>query len=169
MSRYFVDDPEVPIPEFDPAVVLSETAPNVIYIRARMDVETNGRVASEMVSYAKDGTATISPGLNDMALLIHNILRWEGPDLGQIACIPLNIRRLDPKDPHIAMVLEEIAKRNKARVAPNPKSSTTIGLRRDGVTAASLAIVGERSRSENGTYTSPLRSALDGHLSKLDD
>lgn len=170
MSRYFVTDPPVAVAEFDLHSVISETPPNVIWIKARMDVETKGRVQSELISVDKQGNAVVQVGANSMALLIHNIVRWEGPDLGAMACTPANIRTLDPNEPHIALVLEEIATRNKEREAPIPKSATAPGLRADGLRAVDLAIVGGSPNQSVSTMPpSALRSALTGRLNKSGD
>lgn len=131
MSRYFVTDAPVPLYEFEPGSVIGDdgqpTPPNVIWIRARMDVEVSGRVTNELVALDAKGKVALHAGANQLALLVHNILRWEGPDLSGVACTPENIRRLDPNDPHIAAVLEEIAERNKRRSAPDPKKATGSG------------------------------------------
>lgn len=128
MSRYFVNDPPAPVYEFDPDATLSEAAPNIIWVKSRMDVETDARVKSELVTLGADGkTPEIHTGAHSMALLVHNIVRWEGPDLSMVPCTAENIRRLDPSEPHLQRVLEEIARRNTRRAAPNPKSPTPTG------------------------------------------
>ena len=51
MSKRFHVDPSerVDIYEFEPDSVISDTPPNVITIRARMDVATAGKVSSELM------------------------------------------------------------------------------------------------------------------------
>lgn len=128
MSRYFVTDPDVPIYEFDPGTILDGQGqgqePNVIYIRARMDVTTRAKVQNAMTSASSnDGRleVAIRPGDNLVALLVHNITRWAGPDLGSIPCTPEMIGKLDANDPHVARVLAEIGDRNKPTPSPSPK------------------------------------------------
>jgi hypothetical protein len=126
MSRYFVNDPPVAVPEWDASEVISDTPPNVIYIKSKMDLATDARVKSELTRIGDDNkTMELRLGDNQMALLIHNIVRWEGPDLGSVPCTPANIRALDPTEPHIALVLEEIARRNARKESPLPKSPTS--------------------------------------------
>lgn len=171
MSRYFVTDPPVAVYEFDAAEVLSDTPPNVIYIRSKMDVATDARVKSELTRLGDDNKSMeLRLGDNQMALLIHNIVKWEGPDLSQVPCTPANIRALDPTEPHIALVLETIAERNKRKAAPNPKSSTASGSRINGSPDESPQSAGDRSLpSGNGILKSPLLRALDGHQTRSDD
>lgn len=177
MSRYFVNDPPVAIPEFEAGSVLGADGqpqrPNVIYIKSRMDVETRGKVRNELYGLAPDGkTPELRAGLNDMALLLYNIVRWEGPDLGQISCSPANIRKLDPNEPHIAQVLEEIARRNAPRTAPDPKSPAGSGSSSDGSLDLRMSAPASESVSlQLATMTprSTLRSALDGRLNKSAD
>jgi hypothetical protein len=177
MSRFFVTDPPVAIYEFNPAEVVSDKAPNIIWIRARMDVQTRGKVSSELVKIGKNGEGIEGHlGDNEMALLLHNIVRWEGPDFvdeatGQpVPCTPERIRTLDTADPFIARVVDEIGERNQKRKSPNPKSVTASGSMSAGEAGStaphpqsvSLQLATSPSRSS-------LRSALDGHLSRSDD
>lgn len=191
-SRLFVTDPPVPVYEFDPAQVISTTPPSVIYIRARMDVETSGKVSSELVKLGDDRAIESHLGANQTALLVHNIVRWEGPLFletdadnqplldGQgrtipIRCTPENIRKLDPNDPFIADVLEEIARRNRKRESPKGASATTNGATSAGVgdsiasppnpannDSVSLQLATGRSRSS-------LLTAVAGHRNRSDD
>jgi hypothetical protein len=175
MSRYFVTDPPVAVPEFDTSEVVSECAPNIIWIRARMDVATSGKVANELVKVGGDNAPEYHLGAQQVALLIHNIMQWEGPDFDGVPCTPERIRTLDPNEPHIVKVLEEIAERNKPRASPNAKSagantSTTNGA------PGSIARPPIPTNHENVSLQlattiprSPLQNALDGRLSKSGD
>lgn len=171
MPKYFVSDAPVAIPEFDPSAVISDVAPNVIYIKAKMDVATKAKVTSEMFSLGKGGDLEARLGANEMALLIHNIVRWEGPDLGSVPCTPENIKKLDPTEPHIAKVLEEIATRNRSPKAPKASATSdtsTSDTSIDLITRPSQAL-SPSAPSANGQLRSPLRRSLDGHLSRSDD
>lgn len=189
-SRYFVTDPPVPIYEFDPATTLSNTPPNVIWIRARMDVETSGKVTSDLFTMDKESGLEARVGANQTALLVHNIVKWEGPGFVEqdaegnplrdgagnpipIPCTPENIRTLDPNEPHIAAVLDEIATRNKKRTSPNPKSapmpngSTTAGAASSTSQRPSLASDDNLSlQLATGGPRSSLLSAVDGRLNR---
>lgn len=171
MSRYFVTDPPVPVPEFDASAVISDGVPNVIYIKAKMDVATDAKVKSELVKMAGDNkTMEMHLGENQLALLIHNIVRWEGPDLSSVPCTPESIRKLDPTEPHIVLVLDEIAKRNARKVAPNPKSPTASGLETNGSADASPQNAGGISlQLATATPRSDSRSALVGRLHRSDN
>jgi hypothetical protein len=171
MSRYFVTDPPVPVYEFDPADVISETPPNVIYIKSKMDVATDAKVKSELVTMGADNkTVEMRLGENQLALLIHNIVRWEGPDLASVPCTVANIRALDPTEPHIVLVLDEIARRNKRPDSPNPKlpAGSTFGK------SGAAGSIGSDQPSlshqlATGTPRSLLRHAMDGRPSKSED
>lgn len=171
MSRYFVTDPPVPVYEFDAGVVISDTPPNVIYIRSRMDVETRGKVSSELVKLGGDNkTMEMQLGQNQTALLIHNIVKWSGPDFDNVPCDAVHIRTLDPNEPHIEKVLSEIDARNLKKAAPNPKPPIANGSEINGSHDVSPASAGGISLlSVNGTPPSPLRSALLGHRNRSDD
>jgi hypothetical protein len=124
MSRYFVHDQPVPIYEFDADTVISETPPNIIWIKAKMDMATDAKVKSELMKLGSDNkTLEAHLGENQMALLIHNIVRWEGPDFAGVPCTPENIRTLDPTEPHLTLVLDAIAERNRRTPGPSPKSA----------------------------------------------
>lgn len=165
MSRYFVTDPPVPIPE----AVIGDTPPNVIWIKARMDVETRGRVRHEIIASSSAHAAEGNPGNSETALLIHNIVRWEGPDLDGVSCDAAHIRALDPTEPHLVLVLNAIGERNAPKVAPNPKSPTTSTF----VSAGAPVSTASPQRAElpsrllgNGTMRSVSPSDLDGRHDK---
>lgn len=170
MSRYFVNDPPVPVAEFDTSEVISDTPPNVIYIRSRMDIETRGKVSSELVKVGSDNkTMEMQLGQNQTALLIHNIVKWAGPDFDGVPCDAAHIRTLDPTEPHIEKVLEEIDRRNLKKVAPNPKSSTESGFVTNGSHDGSPVNAGGRSLQLATTIPpSVSRSGLTGHLRRSD-
>jgi hypothetical protein len=171
MSRYFVNDPPVPIPEFDAGAVISDTPPNVIYIRSRMDIETRGKVSSELVKIGGDNkTMEMQLGQNQTALLIHNIVRWEGPDFDGVPCDAAHIRTLDPNEPHIEKVLREIDARNLKKVAPNPKPPIANGFATNGSHDVSHPNeAGISLQLATGISRSPLLRALDGHQNRSDD
>lgn len=131
MSRYFVTDAPVPIAEFDDETVVSDQPPNIIYIKARMDVETDAKVKGELIAMGADNKVELRIGENSMALLVHNIVAWSGPDFDGVPCDAAHIKRLDINNPHVARVLEDITTRNKRQESPNPKSHGANGFTND--------------------------------------
>lgn len=168
MSRFFVDDAPVPVSEFDPAEVISDRAPNVIWIRPKMSVEVKGKVVSETTMIGRDGRSLeFRAGAQEVGLLIHNIIRWEGPDLGGVPCTPDNIRRLDSSEPLIVKVLQEIARRNPVRASGNAATasrSPAAGGSAGDPTSADTALP---DPSGSGTRRSSWQSALDGYQARL--
>lgn len=134
MSRFFVEPNErEPIYEFDPATTMSDTAPNVVWIRPRMSVGIENKVKGAIAHLDTTGqTVEIDLGANLTELLVQNILAWEGPDFleadgRKIPVTRANIERLIGRDPFIERVADEIAKRNKKAASPDPKSPDTNG------------------------------------------
>jgi len=178
-ARFFVTDPPVAVYEFDPAETIADREPNVIYIRARMDVETAGKVSSELARLDSDGKMELHAGANQTALLIHNIVRWEGPDFEQlddadqpmrdtqgraiyVPCTAENIRQLDHRDPFIEKVLDEIGERNRKRTSPNG-GATTNGSTIDTVLDSEPSGTPSLSlQLATGTSKSPLANAITG-------
>lgn len=100
---------------------------DVIFIRTKMDYGTRQRVIGAMVKAerksektvrGKKGKTAAVPEMGfdvaayQIALLTHNILEWRGPSFAGVACSPANIERLDPDEPLVKAVLEEIGERN---------------------------------------------------------
>ena len=185
-ARFFVTDAPVCIEEFNPNEVVSETEPNRIWILARMNVETAGKVGSELLKLDQEGKTELHAGANQTALLIHNVVRWEGPDFEMldeadqpmkdasgrpiyVPCTPENIRQLDHRDPFIERVLDEISERNQKRTSPKAGAPTTNG--------STIDIVPDSDRSNEpsvslqlatGISRSPLQSAITGRLNRSD-
>lgn len=122
----FVSDERVPV---------TLDGQNIIYIRAKMDVGTKGRVQDGLIAAGFGNNGATSIGLKvgsyNTVLLENNIVAWEGPLFEQsgqkIPCTPYNIRRLDPDAPLIDAVLEEISRRNPQKTSGNPKSPAPAG------------------------------------------
>jgi hypothetical protein len=171
MSRYFVTDAPVAVPEWedDPSII-SSTKPNVIWVKAKMDVTTKGKVTSELFTMGKDNSLEARLGANETALLVHNIVRWDGPDFEGMPCTPDNIRKLDPTEPHVARVLEVIATRNappkSPKAQPGIDNSTTNG--DTGLTTRPSQGSGNLQLA-SGELKSPLLNAVNGHLNRSED
>lgn len=169
MSRYFVTDAPVAVPEWDddPSII-SDTKPNVIWVKSKMDVETKGKVTSEMFTMGKAGELEARLGANETALLVHNVVRWEGPDFEGVPCTPDRIRKIDPTEPHWAKVLEVIAERNKAPKSPKALADTSTS-----TSAGSIGLTTPPSQESvslqlaTGQPRSPLLRSLDGHRERL--
>lgn len=143
MSRFFTDpDEREPIYEFDPNEVISETQPNVVWIRPRMNMKQRSRAQTAAYSMREgDVEADFSKNMVELAVL--NIIDWEGPDFldangKKIPCNRQNIERMVGGDPFIARVLDEIGKRNNPKKSPDPKSPDTNGSTSAGATSLSI-------------------------------
>jgi hypothetical protein len=147
----FVTDERIPIVEFDPSEVISNTPPRTIWIRAKMNVGVRNRVTGKMVKFGPNGKEVeLDLGENLNALLEENILAWEGGDFDGVPCTKENIRKLDPTDPFIDRVADEIAKRNKPKESPDPKEVTPASSMSAGGRSLMAAV---RNRQETGTPT----------------
>ena len=138
--KFFVSDELVAIREFEETVYDddgNELAPNIIYIKEKMNVKTRHKVAGSMFKIAGSGDVEVEIDIaaNRMALLVNNIERWEGPDLYDLECNEENIGKFDPDDPFIKRVMPEIVERNKTQESPDPKSKPDANIfSKDGVT-----------------------------------
>jgi hypothetical protein len=98
-------------------VNVPEDPDNTIYIKAKMDYGTKQRVQAAILRItAQDAGRTADVPMDtaayQIALLTHNVVRWEGPAFAGVACTPANIEALDPDEPLLAAVLAEITARN---------------------------------------------------------
>lgn len=80
-------------------------------------------------------TVGMSFGRYTMALLEHNILKWQGPAFTGMAVTRANIHRLDDDAPLVKAVIAEIGKRNPLKGSPDPKSAAPVGSTSDGDSA----------------------------------
>lgn len=173
MSRYFVDDPPAPIYEFEPGSQ-GDREPNVILIRARMDEKTRAAVANELAQTSGEGkqlAITALPGNNTLALLIHNILGWRGPDFDGVPCDRKHIELLDRTEPLIEQVINAIGERNAPKSSPIPNSPAGSGSSSGGKPDSRLPAPAPSLSQQlaTGIGISPLRSALDGRLGKSEN
>ena len=117
--------------------VWDEAEQNVIYVRQKMDIQTNALVKTELLRLrlnpdemdeGQEISATIAVELQQVALLIHNIKQWEGPRFIHpatrevLAVNARHIRMLRPSDPHIRKVLQVIGENNLERTEQPPSS-----------------------------------------------
>ena len=102
---------------------------DVIWIRSRMSIAVQQAVQSEATSVStsrvngKTGTpdVEIDVGVYQIALLRQNILAWQGPSFVGVPCTAENVGDLDPQEPLVERVLQEISDRNTRR-SPNAGS-----------------------------------------------
>jgi hypothetical protein len=124
----FVSKETVDISEFDPAEVISDVTPRVITIRAKMNYAQDAAVKGAVMQIGPDGKQVeFNPGNSIVALLVQNIVRWRGGDLEGVPCTRENIEQLDPQDPFVARVADEIGVRNRRRETFDPNAPTTNG------------------------------------------
>lgn len=115
------------------AVSLDDDPANIIWIRRKMNLGTTNKIQDALISLrglddkgSYEGV-DLNIGMQQTLLLEFNIVKWEGPRFKDrndrwISCTPQYIRMLDPDDPLVEKVLEEIGQRNKKKKdAPDPK------------------------------------------------
>jgi len=101
---------------------------DTIYIKPKLDFGAANRVVSAVTKASAteggDVSATLDMGAYNTALMINSIVGWEGPSFTDEAGKPLpcsqyNVLRLDPDEPLVKRVLEEIQARNQAKRTPD--------------------------------------------------
>lgn len=115
--------------------VTSERVPvtvddNTVYIRGKMDLGTRNRCLDALAVISPSGGSMESHlGEYATALMVNNILGWEGPAFAGVECTPANIARLDPDEPIVEAVLAEIGRRNPlgGQSATEKKGDTNAG------------------------------------------
>ena len=89
---------------------------NTICIRPKMDFSTKNAAMDALAAISQDGggkaAVAMHLGAYQSALMVHNIVSWRGPAFVGFACTPENIAKLDPDEPLVVQVLEEIGRRN---------------------------------------------------------
>ena len=105
---------------------------DVIFIRPAMDYGTKQRVIGSAAKLEKvkaggnrkqrraakargekqETSMEFDVGAYQIALLNHNVLGWQGPSFKDVPCTPGNIETLNPNEPLVKVVLDEIGERN---------------------------------------------------------
>lgn len=168
----FVNPKEtVDIEEFDPEVIISDVAPRIITIRAKMDYATQKQVQGTAWKMGAGGKGTeLNFGDSLMELLIRNILSWRGGDLEGVPCDAAHIKILDPTDPFIDRVADEIGKRNTAKPSPNLNSQSEVtGSIGDGSHDSSTKEQGLTISLATGKSNTPLQNVITGRLVKSEN
>lgn len=111
-------------------VAVSDDA-NTIYIKRRMDFGTKCRVEDTLTQMAlkngEVGSIHFTLGAQKLALAIHNIIGWIGPDFAGTPCTPENIERLDPDYPLLLKVQARITELNTSKEDLSPLDDTRDG------------------------------------------
>ena len=122
----------------DERVAVADELGNVMYIKPKMDVKTRGRVTDALAALSSlggeggDPEVSLNLGSQNCALLVNNVVAWEGPEFVdekgvKIPCTREWIERLDPDAPLVGLVLAEINRRNVRPESPDPNSPTPDG------------------------------------------
>jgi hypothetical protein len=126
------------------AVFVPDDPDNRIYIKAKMDYGTKNAVMDEIAKITiTSGTPDVRAALGayNTALMTKNIVRWEGPAFGGVPCTPETIMQLDPDEPLVERVMDEINRRNPAgEASPNPKFPATNGSMKPGAGGSKRAV-----------------------------
>lgn len=150
----FVDKTKVPVTINDE---------DVIYILPKMPFGVRQRVMGELARIDSDGTQRgtdfhINLGAYNIALMQHNIVGWEGPSFEGVPCTRENIEQLDPDEPLVDKVLQEIGRRNPVNPEkPSPNRDPAAG---------STSSKASAQRRVSGTNISTLPTASAGRQSR---
>jgi hypothetical protein len=88
---------------------------NTICIRPKMDFGTKNCCMDALAAIGRENGETemaVHLGAYQVALMAENILAWRGPAFVGVPCTAANIAKLDPDEPLVELVLEEIVARN---------------------------------------------------------
>lgn len=105
--------------------------PNTIYIKPKMDFGTRNRVNGTATRLTQkqgetQSSAEFDMGAYNIALIIHNVVGWAGPDFENRQCVESAMMELDPDDALLEEVLKQISERNtKKEDATDPNLSTS--------------------------------------------
>jgi len=90
--------------------------PNTITVKPKMDLITRSACLDALaaISEGSKGKSNIAMhlGAYQTALMQQNIVGWSGPAFVGIECTLEHIGKLDPDEPLVVAVLEEIGRRN---------------------------------------------------------
>ena len=127
----------------DEKVRVSIDGQDAIYILPKMNVGVKNKTLSAIAKISANTMALVAGGGGDTesvgqeinmdmgayntALLINNIVSWEGPSFTDVKCTRENILKLDPDNPLVDKVLAEINERNTKKGTPDPEVSATAG------------------------------------------
>lgn len=100
-------------------VAVSDDDGSTIWIKQRMDFATDAAVTAESARLNR-GTDRLMQRPYELALLYHNIVRWEGGLFADLPCDRKHIGRLDPLHPLVRKVLTAIDEQNVAPTEPPP-------------------------------------------------
>jgi len=99
----------------DGAPVAVSDGANTILIKPKMDFGTKQRCMDALAAVGREQgemDMELRLGAYQLALMVENVVGWQGPAFTGVACNAANIGRLDPDEPLVDQVLAEIVKRN---------------------------------------------------------
>jgi hypothetical protein len=105
----------------DTSKVAVRDGSNTIWVKRRMDFGTKCRVEDMLTRMAistngnRSGEIQFTLGAQRLALAVHNIVAWEGPEFNGVPCDQSSIERLDPDFPVFRMALDKITDLNQPR------------------------------------------------------
>jgi len=107
---------------------------NTICIRPKMDLGTKNRAMDALAAIGRENGETemaVHLGAYQVALMKENIVSWRGPAFTGVPCNAANIAKLDPDEPLVELVLDEIVARNplmkKGEQGAEKKDATNAG------------------------------------------
>lgn len=147
-----------------------DKTPRVITIRAKMNYKLSKQVQGASVGMGEDGKTELNIGDGLMQLPIRNILAWRGGDLEGVPCNAEHICMLNPTDPFIDRVINEIGERNKKKESPNLTSQSAVtGSTGDGSHDSSTKDQSLTISLATGRSSTPLQSVITGRLNKSEN
>jgi len=128
-------------------VAVSDAKGNTVYIKAKMDAGTRAAVQDEIRAKGLDSREDLELrgiGSYRLALLLHNVVGWEGPDFTgangkPFACNRYWIQHWDTNEPIYQMVSDRIAELNEPAGSPDPNSVAPNGSTIDGEVSLPVA------------------------------
>lgn len=95
-------------------VAVADDQGNTVWVLGRMGVGTEVKVSADFARLGGRGVNAYQ-----LALMRHNIVKWEGPDFDGVPCSHANINKLDFKLPEVralfTAVLEKIDELNERK------------------------------------------------------
>ena len=114
--------------------VWDDARENVIYVYRRMSFGIKCRVEDTLTQMAlvngRTGDIRFTVGAQRLALAVHNIVGWSGPDFvdpttrRDVPCTPEAVERLDPSYPLLVKAQQKITELNTDREQDDPNAST---------------------------------------------
>jgi hypothetical protein len=136
---------------------------NIVYIWEELPHGPASKALAAIASVnVLTGEVKVDVGEYANALLVHSILRWEGPKFKengkQLACTPENIARFDRSDPLYKKLAQEVTERNPLDVL--------VGMIGGSVGLPSSVTPTDDTSPDDGTSISPAPNVTSGRRRK---